>query len=79
MMIIVYVTCSFSGELAKYVGDTLVFNYPGLEDVLYCDNDTGSVSTQDEESGLLFTTLSNSGHKHCSLSKLGKQISDTVL
>ena len=78
--------CSISVEPAKYVGHSeplLVFKYhPGLKDVLYHDNDTRSASTQEEEFGIrqiIFTTGSNSAHKHLSLSQLGKQISDTVL
>ena len=79
------ILCVLSVEPAKYEGDiksSLVLKYyPGV-DVLYCDNDTRSASTQEGESGvrqpeIIFATLS--AHKYHSSSELGKQISDTVL
>ena len=68
----------FSVELANCAGNiessSVLGFYPGLLDVLYCDNDTSSGSIQEGESGIRqpgknFVTSSTSAHKDCSSSE----------
>ena len=88
-MLSFYVCVLFSVELGnaksvRNIESSLVFKYyPGLEDALYVYYGTRSSRTHEGESGIrqpdkIFITLSNSAHKHRSLSELGKRISDTV-